>query len=720
MPPFNLAGVGRILSQIPMNQDGSFRDVQVKTDTRNQQTEDQKTVQYVLERVADSTRADRPFKDRALLHWMQENQVFPPDWPFWTKYSEADAVNALRKTVQGTMTPIFEKDTLCRVKAMDDQGQKETEMTQILMDYCIREHLDMKMSLYFQYRENNSFGNSVVRELVEPKRTTLSVMEPITVGAEYKIPVGMRRVEKSTTQLWPKRRNVSRFDCGPAATGATIQEMPHFHERLIWPLDRAQTAGKRAGWRNTEKLKGFFAVDRVEGYALGNWEDRNWDLPARLRMVGYDTSDGFTGPAGSNSVKYCELIMYTESPKDGTGGDRIIIIGDGQYLLWDSDWPRAGFAKGGYPYFHGLKPYSEMKFWPRNGQIWQAKGMNELMEDQVYKINALSCTAGDLIEEQRNPMKLVNRSAGVEDLSELVRQPGKILLVNNFDGIKDWISPKVPDDVWKMLEQARTQAAAIGDNSLYNHGVGAGPTGFAPGEQTMGGIAQMLQESQKAKSFLALYTERSIEEALNMILANIQQTMTGPQKLKIIGGDYQALKKAGYTDWVEVSREDIQGRFHVQVLGPSKAYDSLARAQLIQMGLEQGAKIPEVRDRIKQLKAWQIIMSLCGWEDAELVIRTDEEFAEFKRTNPPPTPQKVLESPKFEKLPPDAQADLLEKIGLPTQIGGSSPLDAHLAKAAQDSMKIDGKAQETYVKAIAQSRMKKHEPPKRFGRKPDA
>lgn len=650
--------------------------------------------------VSDSTRSDRPYKDKALMHWMQRNSVHPPDFPFWTKYYEPETSNALRKHAQGVMTPIFEKDTLCRVKAMDDQGDVEREQLQILMDYVIREHLDYKMSLFYEFDENATFGNGVVRNLVEMKNIPESHMEQQYVGDEYKIPVGQQRVTTNKREPWPKRRNLSRFDIGPAATGGTIQDMPHFHERLIWPLSRAQTAGKASGWRNTEQLKGFFAVDRVEGYALGNWDDRNWDLPARMRLVGFDVADGFTGPVGQGAVKYTELILFTEAPKDGTGGARILIIGDGEWLLWDSNWPRPDFPKGGYPFFHGLKPYEEMKFWPRNAQLWQAKGLCELMEDKQFQLNALICTAGDMIAEQREPMKLVEHSAGVEDLSELIRQPGKITRLANMAGVKDWIAPETPQDVWKMIEQCAPAIAKIADNPDYGAGVAGGKTGLSSGNETLGGVAQLLQEAQKGKNFVALFCEPGIEAGLNQVLANIQQTMLTTQRLKITG-DYKALKRQGMTKWVEVSPEAIQGRWHVQILGPSKAYDSLVRAQLIQLALEKAGSMPEIAPRIKQLYAWTLIMSLLGWEDAEQCIRTDEEQEEHMKTVPPPTPQKVLESVKFKDLPPDSQAQILMKEGLTTQVGGSSPMEAHMAKALTDSMKGQDKMQQTRLKVLA-------------------
>jgi len=701
MPQFQISSAPmRTLEPPALNPDGTFKAPAVLTPTRNQSITDTNTVRYVLERVADSTRADRPYKDKALAHWCQESSIHPADWPFWTKYYEPETVSALRKFAQGVMTPIFEKDTLCRVKANDDQGEIERESTQICMDYVIREHLDAKMGWYYQFRETASFGNGVVRNLVECKPEIVGGIEPITVGNEYKIPVGYRRVEQQYEDYWPKMRNLSRFDIGPAATGGTIQEMPHFHERLIWTLDMAQTAGKRAGWRNTDQLKGFFAVDRVEGFALGNWDDRNWDLPARMRLVGYDVADGFTGPVGQGAVKYTEIIVYTEAPKDRRGGARIIIIGDGEWLLWDSDWPRAGYPKGGYPYWHGLKPYSEMKFWPRNAQLWQAKGLCDLMEDKQYQLNALLCTAGDMISEQREPMKLVNKNAGVEDISELVREPGKILAVGNHEGIKDWIAPKTPDDVFKMIDQCRVELQKIGDNPDYSHGIGGQQTGLAPGNETLGGITQLLQEAGKSKSFIAQFCEPGLEDGLNQVLANLQQTMTRRQRLKI-EGDYKALKKAGFVKWVEVDQGTIQGRWHVQVLGPSRAYDSLVRAQLIQHALETAQKLPEVGPRIKQLYSWMLVMHLLGFEDAETCIMSDEEFEEKKRTVLPPTPQKVLESFKPDKMPPDAQAALLEKIGLPTKVGGSSPLEAHLAKGLTQSMGQQDKMQQLRTKVLA-------------------
>ena len=168
--------------------------------------------------------------------------------------------------------------------------------------------------------------------------------------------------------------------------------------------------------------------------------------------------------------------------------------------------------------------------------------------------------------------------------------------------------------------------------------------------------------------------EQGIEDGLNMICADIQQVMTVPQKLKIIGQN-KVLMARGFKDWVEVTPEDIQGRWHVEVLGVNRTVDTKTRASLLAQAGQMAQAMPEVAPRIKQQELWREIVEGLGLDSAERFLLTDEEFAKKKammdsQPHPPPA---VVASMKYKDLPPDAQRQL-EKAGglIPSRVGGAS------------------------------------------------
>ena len=635
----------------------------VLTAPRNNRVQEDARVKYVLERMAVSERFDRSFKEAALGHWMQVNSILPGDWPFWSRFFEPETSNVAWENIETIMAPIFAKDVVHNVKAKDDQGQVEREMMQLVMGYVLNEHVKYKMAKFYQAQEATFFGNGVERHIVQPKmvRTTRNV--PIIAGSEYGIKIGLKRETIQSFEAWPKSRVISRFDCYPAATGATIQEMPYFIERLILPLREVQALGKIAGYQHTEEMEGFFALDRTEGYALGEWSERHFDLYERLAAVGYDVRGGGNEVYGQNAVKYAELLIYSESGPLGYGCDKIMIIGDRKFLLKEM----------ANPHYHGLKPYSEIKFKPRSPQVWQARGIPEQLEDLQGKLNVLTNLSADMMEQQRNPMTLVEHDAGVEDLADLTREPGKRIRVGRVAGILDWKAPNVPPDVWQSMERARLSIAKVGATPDYSRGI-AGDSGLGKGTETLGGIQQLLSASNQAKSFTALMAEQGIEDGLNMICADIQQVMTVPQKLKIIG-QHKVLMARGFKDWVEVTPEDIQGRWHVEVLGVNRTVDTKTRASLLAQAGQMAQAMPEVAPRIKQQELWREIVEGLGLDSAERFLLTDEEFAKKKammdsQPHPPPA---VVASMKYKDLPPDAQRQL-EKAGglIPSRVGGAS------------------------------------------------
>ena len=659
----------------------------VRTAPKDEKEAEDRVVKMVLERQCVAERFDRPFKERNLLHWMQVNNILPPNFPFNSRYFEGETANVSYRTIEAVMAPIYQKDTLCRVKALDDQGDVERDMMQLVMDAVLRDHVKYKNSLYYQFQETAFFGNGVVRHFIENKEVVKFRQQPVFAGEEYRIQIGTERVEEKKFESWPNRRVLSRFDCYPAPTGATIQEMPYFIERLVLPLETIRFMGQQSGYRHTDEMQGFFILDRTEGYALGEWSERHFDLMERLSAVGFDVEEGSV--IGTDCLKYGELLMYSEAPASGHGCKRIIIVGDRKHLCWDSDWPRPDAPQGGNPHRHGLKPYSETKFArPRIGQVWQCKGVPEMLEDQQLLLNSLTNSGMDMIAEERMPMTLVEDGAGVQDLSELVRQPGKIVRVGRAEGVVDRIAPQVPTDIWQNAVRVRDNINRYGSTPGLQAGSVTGKDRLSGGADTLGGMNIITSEADQSKVFNLLFGEQGVEDGLNIMASDVQQVLTTPQRFQIVGHS-KSLKMAGFGKSVVVNPEQIQGQWHCIVLGPSRAMSSEKKAALLASFLEYAGRLPEVKDRIKQLEDLIEFGELFGIDDPMRLFKSDEEFEQWKQQMagvPHPTPPVLSDFIKrFKDLEPDVQAQVVQAAGfIPSRVGGSSPIDKmvgeHLSK----------------------------------------
>jgi hypothetical protein len=106
------------------------------------------------------------------------------------------------------------------------------------------------------------------------------------------------------------------------------------------------------------------------------------------------------------------------------------------------------------------------------------------------------------------------------------------------------------------------------------------------------------------------------------------------------------------------------------------------------------------------------------------LLMSDEEFEKKKamtQGQPHPQPPMLLELIKrFKDLPPDTQSDVLKAAGmLPSQAGGSSPLEKHLASGLQTMMKGQQADKKQLGEHLSKAALQasKPQPPARYGRK---
>lgn len=662
-------------------------------DSRSMEKQEQALVDYVMERYDVADRFDRPFKNSALRHWQHFNSVLPQKWPYFSRWFEPETQNACSDVVEGMMSAVFSKEHPFDLVPMDDQDELQTELMRATMDYVLREKVKYKVTTYDHVQECVIYGNSVMKNYTEPRaevtRRNVPVVGPMGLR------MGMTEHQDYRLEVWPRSRVVSRFDCYPAATGNTIQSMPYFIERVIAPLTVIKAIGKMFGWHNTDKLDGFMSIDQMEHQARGTFDERNWDLYERLYAVGWDVRNTGADVGGNNIVKYGELLIYSEAPEFGEGGARMAVIGDRRWCL--KPYPTN-------PFFHNLKQYSEIKFAPRDPQLWQAGGVPFLVENPQIKLNAISNAIGDILERTRTSSVIYGPSAGVRDPSDLDPYPQANVEV---DGDPTKIIERkfadVPQGMWNYLTETRGSVQRAGGTLDYNQIMTGKQQGLADGAQTLGGMKTLMNAAGAAKSFRwRLAEETGISEGLNMIGQLIQQVLTTPQKIRIIG-ENKALHDAGFRKFCIVDPENIQGRYVFFAVGASMGYDNLTQAQLLvqwALGLKE---LPEAMKRLKQLPLAIEVGELSGVHSPGRHFMSDEELKAYIDQVPPPTPQKVLDSVKYDKIPADTQNELLTKVGLhPSQMGGSSPAEKHLA---------------TLTGHIIDANKPQPKPPARFGKK---
>lgn len=444
--------------------------------------------------------------------------------------------------------------------------------------------------------------------------------------------------------------------------------MPYFIERIIKPLDEIRALAQWAGFKHVEDLKGMFTLDHTEGIATGDFTGRRVDLLERLRIIGLDVRLGSMETAGDNAVEYAELLVYSEKPPDADGCGKICIIGNEKWLI----------SEGPNPFHHGLKSYSEVKYSPRAAQIWQAKGLPELIEQQQEKLNIRMAQVGDIIEDIRSPMTYVEKGA-VEDKNDLLPWPGAIIEVNKLAGIQPRIRPGVPSDIFRDIDYTRAGIQRTSSNPDWSSGAASKTGGIARGTETLGGIQALLNSANQAKSFKwRLAEELGISEGLNIVAALIQQVVTEPQKIRILG-ENKVLRNAGWKQFFVVSPEDIQGQWNFFAVGASTALDKATQAELLTKMVTGWFQMPEVAPRIKQYDVAIEGGELAGIHNPRRFLMGDEEWAqkqqEMAQSQPNPVQQaaqiELVKSLDYRDAPPDVKMQIEQLAGLtPSQLYG--------------------------------------------------
>ena len=623
--------------------------------------DDRLIVDYVMDRMTTSERHDRMFKDRALEHWKHLNNILPESHPFFSRYFEPETAIASNDVLEGIMQQIFQKDQYFDLEPEEGQDDVATEIFRMTMGHCLREFCTYKQTKYYQLQETVFFGNGVEKHGVDWHWSIDKKKEPLVGGYPYPVQIGWKETIVKRPELWPKSSIVSRFDCYPAPTGGTIQKMPYFIERCLMPVEQAKAIGKRAGWRNLEKIEPFYSLNARDGKVIGSYDEARWDLWERLRTIGYDVTSGDANEGSRNSVKYCELLIYSEAPITGDGCERIIILAN----------RHAPLLNCANPYAHGLKTYSETKFQPLGDAYWQAKGVPELVFDAQKRVNTRINHASDVMLHIANPMTLIGKTCTVRDKTSLKPYPGAIVQVGDINAIKWMDAPRVPQEIWTDLQIARGTIQRAGSSPDYSKGIAGGNTGLDSGTETAAGMAMLMNAANSAKTFKWLMNEElGIRQGLDITASNIQQFLSDEQKIRIVG-ENKTLKRAGFDKFIMVTPEDIAGKWAFYAVGASRTKDAAQQAQLITSTIQQASQVPEIMKRLKYMDVFREVAELSGLKNVDRFLMNDQELqAKLQQEGDPAQKafhMRLLETlskkMNFKDLPPDIQAQVEMMLG---------------------------------------------------------
>lgn len=583
--------------------------------------EEHMLVDGVLERHRVSSSFDRPFKDRALKSWRYRNNQLPMPWPFWSQIFEPEPSTVLTETVEAIMSGLFQKENFFDLRATQPIDEAKKEKAKELMAFALRrQEYAYKLKKYRQTQECVAYGNGVVFHYVEP--TVYESRSVERVVDEFGVAVGLGERVSRRLEFWPMETPLSRFDLYPAPTGADIQAMPYFQHTALVPLSWLQAMPGR--FKNVDRLNGFLSLDR-NGRAGVEDEELAFDLYERLRAVGFDVREGLESGGGRNgSVEYCELLYETVAPPTGTGCARWRVIGNRSVVLLDEE----------YPFWLKRKPYSEIKYLERSGNIWAGAGLLELIEPLVDKLNIRSNMISDALLLNSHPMTLLKQGTLVSgDKTELMHWPDRVIDVVDLEGVRTLERPHVGQDLFADLDLSRAGIQRIAKLFDATRGISGMRTGMGKGTDTATGMTILAQMMNASVNFKMLWMdETGFTDGLRITLACLQQLTTRETQIRVLDDTNPVLIESGdlQNGFLTVGPEDVQGEYDIIPVGSIRALEDPQLAEQQRLWLTTARELPEVAPRIKQMEAWLAQGELLRIPSPRRFVRTDREQQEWE------------------------------------------------------------------------------------------
>ena len=577
--------------QVPTGPNGMTEPVRTP---QQQPVADQQAVRETMARYKAASDFDRPFKDKALRAWQNLHNVLPYNWPFWSTHFEPETQVTANETVEQMMQGLFAKENYFDLRPLKGQTRLMTEITKELMRFVLRK-AKYKQTKYRQMTECVSYGNGVEFHYVQPR--VVKDHQRVPMADEFGVPAGYQDSINQSLEFWPKSKVISRFDCYPSVTGASIQEMPYFIHREMVPMAAVQTLAW-PGFKNVDCLKGFLMIDPIRGRVGLDDYDLAYDLYERLRAVGLNVMEGLSNVRGDGCTEYVELLYEFSAPTNDEGCGHWRILGNRSVLLLDQEWP----------FWHAKKPYSEIKYLERSPNLWQADGLPALIEPLQVKLNLRSNQASDAIVQHNRPMALYDPvKSGIEDSTLLDHWPDRKIAVNDTSegAVRFLERPEVTQDLFADLDMTRASIQRVAKLFDATRNISGARSGVGEAAKTATGLSMITNMMRQSVTFKVLLAEETgFAEGLGIYLAMVQQVLTQDQKLAIEDTSNPEFQQAGIQDQLTVTPMDVQGEYDIIIVGSSRSMEDAESIAAFDDWIKEGLMLPQVAPLIKQMDAW--------------------------------------------------------------------------------------------------------------------
>ena len=654
-------------------------------------------VGHIKGRFDASRRFDRDFKLDCLDDWYYLQSVMPDGWDrrFYTNQFIPETNIAARAGLEQTMATLFPRDTFFDL--WGDDGQSDVSV-ELMREKMKRELLrcQYKIQTYMWGMETINYGNGVVCTYNEPQWTTRSTTQPI-IDPNFGVQVGVEKIVRKEIDNRLRMRVCSRFDLFPfPGYYNDVQTMPYFIVREYLPLVAFKERAKWKGWKNADKVEGWMFSGR---YSRDNDDAEVDNLYTRLEATGY----GVTGADhGVETIKFVELWHYYEAPPGGHGCRAYAVVADGKTLM----------CERGNEYEHAEKPIADLLWAPIDSQLWQGVGVPRLMRPFQDQINVREAQFSDMLEYQRNPMRIVGPQFGVTPLTKLLNFPGQI--TQSTGNIQDIRTLEMPVPQSGLLQLADRAQVGIERCTLTDMRGAVGQGAASDAANTTAKGKQIYTDNQaKSAAFMTLFQEeRGISVQLQQVASIIQQYMNEDGEFLNLREKNDTLQRAGRVQGNRafVKPEDIEGKFTLRAVGSVRAIEGPERAMMLRDFSQIIFGDPQLAQRYSKVtfakKSYEMLFhrSLSEFE------KTDAERQEEAQMIKPLPPQSLV---KYKEAPADVQRQIEMREGFkPSQVGGASQQEQIQAKTKGKIDEHGGKAVANTLGGIVEAHAKPQVQPK--------
>lgn len=635
-------------------------------------------VQYVKERYESDKRRDLPFKYDMLIDWQNMNGVLPRNWPFYWGIFEPETSITANDTIENFMGTVLAKESFFDLRGVTGQNEVQVELMREAAKFNLR-RARAKQKFFYWFQDCDVFGNGLLGIDIEPRWRKETVQTPIMDPHGWGVQMGTQKVQQDRLETWASMYNISRWDFFPYGGYGynDIQDMPRCTVRRWLPLEAVKAIGKYKQWKNLDRLKGNYTLNRNSLLVSGP-DSSIEDIWQRLQLAGYDTTTEQSEDFGC--TKLCEVFIYYEAPPGQSGCRAYAVVCEDQLLTCR-----------GNDYEHAKKPLADVKWNPISSDLWQCTGVAKAIRPYQDQINIRAAQKADRLQLDIDPMRIVSESAGIKPLTLLNKWPGSIIpATGNIgpEGIRTLDFPQSRgqfDDDQDRASQGIQRASRI-----TNVSKGIADTNTGRGQDTARGIQALTSATGRAVAFKLLWAEQvGVNPALMLFAQTMQQVLTPDTVIHITEAN-EILKKAGMKGEIfHLHPDDIAGEWEFYAVGASQSIEDAEWASTALQFFQAAAQVPKVASRIDWLEVFKQVGDRALRRPVNTFLMSDEQMQEESQL-PKPLPKEML--PKYKDTAPDVQRQIEVRAGLqPSQVGGTSQPEKqiidHVGKAVTASLK---------------------------------